>query len=88
MKELKTCPYCGGEAVADVNMMGTTAEFVVRCFSCGAFRSKELYLQSAQMEDFVRRITEAYDKAAAMWNQRAGEPEVEKEPQRVPWEAN
>lgn len=88
MKDLKACPYCGGEAIAVVDMMGTTAKFIVRCFACGAFRSKELYLQSGQMEDFVRRITEAHDDTAAMWNQRAGEPDARKEPQQVPWEAN
>lgn len=88
MKDLKPCPYCGGQAVAVVNMMGTTADFIVRCFDCGAFRSKELYLQSAAMEDFVRYITTAYDSVASMWNQRAGEPAEEDKPKRVPWEAN
>lgn len=91
-KNLKPCPFCGGVAESVVNMMGTTAEFVVRCFGCGAFRNKKLSLQSAPMSDFVRYIDEAYDKVVEKWNGRAVDEKAEnktgEEPKRVPWEAN
>lgn len=89
---MEFCPFCGGQAEAVVNMMGTTAEFIVRCFDCGAFRSKTLYFQSATMSNFVRYIDEAYAQVVAMWNGRAGgakaESNAEEKPKRIPWEAD
>lgn len=68
---LKPCPFCGGQAEAVVNMMGTTAEFVVRCCSCGAFRDKKMYLQSAMMDDYVRYIMQNHEAVVKLWNGRA-----------------
>ena len=71
-EELKTCPFCGGEAVTvvQVTQMGGNSDYIdssVVCVNCKTEKMAQLRIKGiasfADVEKTMRRVTE-------MWNQR------------------
>ena len=71
-KELKTCPFCGGEAatVVRVTQMGGNSDYIdfsVVCVNCKTEKMARLRLEGfasfADVEKVMHRVTE-------MWNTR------------------
>jgi len=62
MKEVKPCPFCGGEATMDYRFEDDPSGFVVYCTKCGVHG---YYCEDA-------------DEAVAKWNTRAEEPKEQR----------
>ena len=71
-KDLKNCPFCGGEAVTmvQVTQMGGGADYIdfsVVCVNCKTEKMARLRIEGsasfADVEKMMQRVTE-------MWNQR------------------
>ena len=74
MQELKTCPFCGGEAktIFDYNQVGGDSFIVsayVKCSQCGVVRYTTKDIKNAAFEDVIA----LFEKAISLWNTRIGE---------------
>lgn len=61
MKEVKPCPFCGGEATIVDHWPNDPTGYIVRCMECGA--------QTPHFE------TNTAEEAVKFWNRRPGESE-------------
>lgn len=60
MKEVKPCPFCGGEATIIDHWPDEPTGFIVRCMRCG--------METPHFED------DNAEAAVNFWNRRAEEP--------------
>lgn len=66
MKELKPCPFCGGEAEISINKTKQAQTSVIRCSVCSC--QKTMLKYPNYKGDIEQDIIES-------WNRRAGEQE-------------
>ena len=75
MAKLKSCPFCGGEAEADMNMnKQSNAWFVfVKCKYCNA-KGQSIYLGPMETrrdcDAAMAKLDEVTERAALAWNRR------------------
>lgn len=76
MKELKPCPFCGGEAISGLkwdNFDGGDVwiEACVSCKSCGVQKIKSFRLSGVNFAPFEEAL-DAINTVQAKWNERKG----------------
>lgn len=61
-KELKPCPFCGGDAVVEYRPYKGNKLFMAKCLLCGA--------NSKPVSDYKYPADEAIERAIEAWNSR------------------
>ena len=78
-KDLKPCPFCGGEAILLVNQMYPEKKSYIECMKCGAktneFMTSVEYIKCGTKTDEFMTSFEfsSDDKAIEAWNRREKE---------------
>lgn len=76
MKELKPCPFCGGEAISGLKWTeydggDVWIQACVKCKSCNVTKSKTFRLSGINLAPFEEAVN-AINTVTANWNERKG----------------
>lgn len=66
-KNLKSCPFCGGEAIIKTEY---TSRFVIGCECSKCFAKTARYTLDIKMPNALERIDECKQLAIEAWNRR------------------